>query len=155
MTTTLGGIAIAEKPVVRRGRPPKSGPLNLKYAQIRAKYPNLTKKDAMILAGYSRGTKPQCVEESRAYESVDRQREKALAALKITFQSQLAPLVGIRDKSNKYAASDRINAIKTINAMVPGFNAPERKEMNMRALFVELSDITTGDLQEMVDNKGS
>ena len=153
----LGNTGIeTRKPVnqAKRGRPRKSdiSPAFIEYQRIRAKYGNLPKKMAAQLAGYSRGTKPACIEQGNhaAWQSIDKQREEALRDLRCTFGSQLAPLVGIRDNA-KANDADRIRAAHEVNTMVPGMLAPERRETMSRSIILELRDLSEGDIAALIE----
>ena len=65
-----------------------------------------------------------------AKKTIDQQREEALHDLNLTIKSQFTTLLDIRDDKETSCASDRINAVKTINSMVPGFSAPQQMQVN-------------------------
>jgi hypothetical protein len=142
----------------KRGRPRKSdiSPAFVEYQRIRAKYGNLPKKLAAQLAGYSRGTKTLCIEQGNhaAWQSIDKQRDEALRDLRVTFGSQLAPLVGIRDNPKSHDA-DRIRAAHEVNTMVPGMLAPERRETMSRSIILELSNLSEGDIAALIEHAES
>jgi hypothetical protein len=123
----------------------------VKYKMIRTKYPNLPKKMAAELAGYSPHTHP--VKIDAACEALEVQRQNAIADLGITIRDQLEPLVSIRDNPEAQN-SDRINAVKTANSMLPGYVAPEEKSIKIQGLFVELKDVSTRDIAEFLNDNG-
>ena len=83
--------------------------------------------------------------------TIEQQREKALKALNLTIHSQLKTLVDIRDDADKTPCSDRINAVKTINTMVPGFVAPAEIKVNHTAVMMEFTSLSSQDLAQLAD----
>jgi hypothetical protein len=148
-------ISISEKPKgLPRGRPKGiRSPAAIEYSRLRAKYPELPKKYAMRAAGYSPGTHTACVESGKVFKSLEKQKEEAIRDLRITVRDQLSPLVEIRD-NKKEQASDRINAVKVANSMLPGYTEPEKKELSVRGMFVELKDVRTSDIAAFLEEQG-
>jgi hypothetical protein len=150
----LTGVKIPLK--ARRGRPPKGmkSPEAIQYARIRAAYPMLPKKLAKRAAGYSEHTDTSSIEGSKSYlETVEKQREIAVRNLAISVESQLKPLIEIRDGKDEQSA-DRIRAIQVANGMLPGFTAPEERRVSIKGLFVELKNTPTGDIAQFLEECG-
>lgn len=81
--------------------------------------------------------------------TIDQQREQALQDLNITIRSQFATLLDIRDDKQSSCASDRINAVKTINSMVPGFAAPAEVNVNNTAVMYEFRKSPSAELIQL------
>ena len=144
--------SISQKPVasIRRGRPPKglSSAAVVRYAQIRAKYPNITAEDAKNMAGYAERSHPPRLDAALA-TSIERQRDAAIQATGYTITRAMDILVSqIADSPDEHAA-DRIRAIHEANLMLPGYHAPQQVSVNTKSLFIELRDISTQQLNEL------
>lgn len=136
----------------KRGRPPTERAI--KYREILAKHPGLSLKKAKMLAGYSAGTNTSSLSQKTAQmQTIDQRRERALEKLGITFESQFTTLKEIQDSKMEHA-SDRIRAVHEVNLMTPGFLAPERRQVESKSLFVELSGMTSEALGELAQLLG-
>ena len=143
-------ISVTDKPKLTRGRPKGiRSPAAIEYARIRHEYPMLPKKLAAAAAGYSKGTHPAAIDGGQVMQDIERQKELAIRKLGVTIEDQMRPLVNIRDGKAEQS-SDKISSIKVLNSMIPGYVAEERKTVSIRGLFVELKDVTTGDLAEFL-----
>jgi hypothetical protein len=80
--------------------------------------------------------------------SIEQQRDKALKALDITLENQFKTLKTIRNSKNA-CNSDRIQSVKVINSMVPGWTAPEQVQMQHTGVFMELSGLSSRELAEL------
>jgi hypothetical protein len=139
------------------GRPPKLPPLQAaQYAIWRKKYPDISRRDLARMCGYADGYSPPESTQARAI-SIDQIRDHLQRESIYTFKDNVQVLKDIQDNDKEHA-SDRINAIKTGNAMM-GFNAPQTINTNNKSLFVELTGLSIDQLKALesisVDNENS
>lgn len=120
---------------------PKINPKQVTYATLRAA--GMSGKEAHAIAGTNH-LPPKNL-------TIEQTRENALKVLDITLQSQFKTLKGIRDNKRTSCNSDRIQAVKTINSMVPGWLAPQQIDVTTTGLFVELSGLATAELSELAE----
>ena len=132
-----------------RSKPRKrKKPNPIKYKELITTHPEMTKKEAALRAGYSKNTTPSKIETNNrpTMVAIEKQRELALEKTGYTIEYVLTNLVDIIDSADY--DSDKINAIKVGNA-IAGYNAPEKKQIEIKGLFVELQATTTEELNEL------
>lgn len=133
------------------GRPVKgvSTLANLKFQEILTKHPDLTIAEAKEWAGFSPRShgKPKIIDAELAL-SIEKQRDAAIRSTGYTIQRALQTLVDCTHKREN--AADRIRAVHEANSMLPGYLAPERKEISTRGVFLELSALSSTDLGDMI-----
>ncbi len=138
-------------PKVRRPKIPREITADMAdiYLGFRKKY-GMTRRDALYAAGYSRKNHnaPAMLDAVLAM-SIDKQRAAAVKNTGYTIEYALKTLVDCSTK--KENAGDRIRAIHEANSMLPGYLAPERKEIKTQGVFLELQALTSSDLSEMID----
>ena len=143
-----------EIPVVqkRRGPPLKSLPPTARdrYAVLRAKYPAMTKADAMELAGYCRKSKPPSIDAQLAM-TIERQREHAIRTTGYTIAHALQTLTAIT-RDDDANPGDKIRAVHEANTMLPGYHAPEQVQIKQLGIFAELTDLTTTELSQIINH---
>jgi hypothetical protein len=88
-------------------------------------------------------------DKSKCNLSIAQQREQALKDLNITLKSQFETLLDIRDDKTKSCQSDRIHAVKTLNNMIPDFNAPQEININKTSVMLEFTKLSGNELNEI------
>jgi hypothetical protein len=88
-------------------------------------------------------------DKSKCNLSISQQREQALKDLNITLKSQFETLLDIRDDKDKSCQSDRIHAVKTLNGMIPDFNAPQEININKTSVMMEFTKLSGRELDEI------
>jgi hypothetical protein len=133
------------------GRPAKLevGVSGLVYEELRGY--GVPVKRAKELAGLS--SKNNTPVGSVARDSIAQVREKALKNLGIGFEEQIK---WFKEKSDNVVvnAGDQISCRKEINRMVPGFIAPQEQQVSVRGVFVELAQMSSGELNELANLLG-
>jgi len=129
----------------------------VKYAMIRATKPEETKKQSLLDAGYSANTDAVKVERSptykRAVRTLEQQREQAADELGLTLKDQLKFFKGVRDMGKHSDQASMVNvavtSAKAINEML-GFNAPKQVEVKAAGVLMELSELTTAQIEALI-----
>jgi hypothetical protein len=123
---------------------------NIKFQEIRSKYPNISLKDAKEWAGFSpRSHAVPAVIDAELALSIEKQRDAAVKATGYSIEYALRTLVDCSHKREN--ATDRIRAVHEANSMLPGYLAPERKEISTRGVFLELSNLSNTDIGDMIE----
>ena len=153
--TQIARLAPVNASMPRRQRakyPVRSVPAAIKLAKLRAKYPNVPKSILARAAGYSPtnhsfdSTKINL----EIIESIEKERDKAVRATGLTITKQLTKLNEIIDNPDEHAMP-KIHAIRTVNTMLPGYNAPTNVQISQRSLFVEYQAMGHDDLVNLAE----
>ncbi len=129
----------------------------LKYAARRLEHPEEAKVDSLQAAGYSRNTDAVEVERAptykRAVRTLEQQREQAADELGLTLKDQLKFFKGVRDMGKHSDQASMVNvavtSAKAINEML-GFNAPKQVEVKAAGVLIELSELTTAQIEALI-----
>jgi hypothetical protein len=114
------------------------------YHHVKAKNPNISNRKAKAMAGYSINSHPPVV-----LESIEKERDKAIKATGYTITKALTKLTEIVDNTEE--PMPVIHAIRTANAMLPGYVAPQDIQIKQRTLIMELNSLSHSDIVNLTD----
>ena len=121
-------------------RKPRANITNaIKFQKIKDKYPNLSIRDARRLAGYSDDYHPP-MPSGNVIESIEKERDKAIRYTGYTVTKAMGALNKIIDDPDEHSMP-KIHAIRTANAMLPGYSAPTQAQITQRTLIAEFNNL--------------
>jgi hypothetical protein len=82
-------------------------------------------------------------------ESIEKERDKAIKATGYTITKALTKLTEIVDNTEE--PMPVIHAIRTANAMLPGYAAPQDIQIKQRTLIMELNSLSHSDIVNLTD----
>jgi hypothetical protein len=146
----------ADRPVAPKSRGPKPRGLSAlaaaRYHEIRAACPGVPSKLIRKWSGYSPDSDGPSIDAQLAM-SITRQREAAIRHAGYSISKGLKRLVDVMDDGDALHG-DAIRAVHEANAMLPGYHAPERIEVQSKGVFVELSNLSQSDIQQLLSVLG-
>jgi len=116
------------------------------YHHVKQQNPGISNRKAKEMAGYSPNSHPPVV-----IESIEKERDKAIKATGYTITKALSKLTAIVDQNSVIdAPMPIVQAIRTANSMLPGYNAPQEIKSRSMSLVMELNDLTHEDINGLI-----